>query len=280
MFGSLSRRSGGDSSAVQPVESRAGVSRRLFVASLAMALAFTAMPVMAKPKPKLPSTMLPLRITNVIVRDGQLIAQGVLGNNTFEAPITLTPGHTPAGADCPILHLMLGPINLNLLGLVVDTSAICLDIDAQPGPGNLLGNLLCGVSHLLDGGLNLGAILGGLTAGELTDLLDGITDLLNAVLQQATSPAAVAGVGGTAAGATDILNLSLGPVDLNLLGLLVSLDNCNGGPVTIDITAVPGPGNLLGNLLGNLAHLLDSSANANALANALNRVADAIGALL
>jgi hypothetical protein len=58
-------------------------------------------------------------------------------------------------ATCDILHLELGPLDLDLLGLVVHLNRIVLDIDAQSGPGNLLGNLLCAVTGLLDnpGGL-------------------------------------------------------------------------------------------------------------------------------
>jgi hypothetical protein len=56
---------------------------------------------------------------------------------------------------CQILHLDLGPLSLNLLGLQVDLSRVVLDITAQAGAGNLLGNLLCAVAGLLDnpGGL-------------------------------------------------------------------------------------------------------------------------------
>ena len=60
----------------------------------------------------------------------------------------------------------------------------------------------------------------------------------------------------------NILNLSLGPVDLTLLGLNVHLDNCNNGPVTVSVTAVPGAGNLLGNLLCDVSHLLDNPGQA------------------
>jgi hypothetical protein len=49
-----------------------------------------------------------------------------------------------------ILHLVLGPIHLNLLGLVVTTNQIVLDITAVPGAGNLLGNLLSAVANLLN----------------------------------------------------------------------------------------------------------------------------------
>ncbi len=115
-----------------------------------------------------PDTVLPLRFTDVIVENGQLVAIGTLGNTPFRAPITFETERD--GGVCPILHLMLGPINLNLLGLVVETSEICLRIDAESGPGNLLGNLLCAVAGLLDGGINLNII---------ADLLNVIVDVIN-----------------------------------------------------------------------------------------------------
>ena len=55
-------------------------------------------------------------------------------------PLPLPP--LPAGNACSILSLDLGPINLNVLGLVVRTNQIQLRIDAVQGPGNLLGNLV------------------------------------------------------------------------------------------------------------------------------------------
>jgi hypothetical protein len=42
------------------------------------------------------------------------------------------------------------PRPLNLLGLVVDLNQVNLNITAQSGSGQLLGNLLCSVAHLLD----------------------------------------------------------------------------------------------------------------------------------
>jgi hypothetical protein len=56
----------------------------------------------------------------------------------------------PIPNSCQILNLVLGPINLNLLGLVVRTNQINLRIDAVPGAGNLLGNLLCGLTGILN----------------------------------------------------------------------------------------------------------------------------------
>lgn len=56
----------------------------------------------------------------------------------------------PIPGACEILNLRLGPINLDLLGLVVRTNRINLRIDAVPGAGNLLGNLLCAITGLID----------------------------------------------------------------------------------------------------------------------------------
>jgi hypothetical protein len=95
------------------------------------------------------------------VQKGQLVAFGTLVGNmtdsTGAALGTITSAGTVipvsvAGATCPILKLDLGPLHLNLLGLVVNLNAIHLNITAVSGPGNLLGNLLCAVAHLLDGG--------------------------------------------------------------------------------------------------------------------------------
>jgi hypothetical protein len=194
---------------------------------------------------------------------------------------------TPANSAVPILELEVGEIHLDLLGLNVDTSKICLEIAAQPGSGNLLGNLLVGVANLLNApGATPGGVLSGLSSANLTGLTTAITDLLNGVLGAVTSPTALKGVNGSggplaaAATTTNILNLSLGPVDLNLLGLTVSLDNCEGGPVTVDITAEAGQGKLLGNLLTGLTRLLDNGANGNAIANSLDRIAGAIRNLI
>jgi len=229
--------------------------------------------------PTLASQVLPIVIDAVNVVDGALTAVGHIGSTTFTAPLDVSamPTQDPTTS---ILHLRINAIHLNLLGLNVDTSNICLSITAQSGPGNLLGNLLYTVSNSLNSGGALGTILGGLTSTQLSTLTSGLTGLLNGALGAVTSPSSNAGVSGSSTGATDILNLSLGPVDLNLLGLGVHLDDCANGPVTVDITAQSGPGQLLGNLLGNLSHLLDSNASTTALTNALNRVSGAINNLV
>jgi hypothetical protein len=226
-------------------------------------------------------SVLPISIDAVQAVNGALQAVGSVGGTAFTAPLTLTGSPAASNNGCPILNLSLGPIHLNLLGLNVVTSPICLDITAHSGQGNLLGNLLCDVAGLLNNGSTLSGILGGLSGSQLSTLTSGLTNLLGDTFGALGSRAAVQGVSGSAAGATDILNLSLGPVDLNLLGLEVSLDNCSGGPVTLDITAQPGAGNLLGNLLTGLANLLNRPpANPNLVGQLLDQVVGEIGNLL
>jgi hypothetical protein len=230
-------------------------------------------PALMAPAAATSASMIPIQINSILNNNGVLTAVGQVGNTAFTSPVglSLDPSST---STTPILHLMLNSIHLDLLGLTVDTSNICLAIDAHSGAGNLLGNLLTDVANLLNGGLNLGSILGGLSTTDLNSLLGGLTGLLNGALGQATAPSAAQSATG------NILHLSLGPVDLNLLGLEVSLDNCAGGPVTVDVGAQPGPGNLLGNLLNSLTHLLDGPANQHAINNALDRVANEINDLV
>ena len=108
-------------------------------------------------------------VTRFVSQNNQLFAvgtvSGVLKNasggtigNVTNVPAALPV--TAASATCPILSLTLGPLHLNLLGLVVDLNQVVLNITAQSGPGNLLGNLLCAVAGLLNGGTPLSGLAG------------------------------------------------------------------------------------------------------------------------
>lgn len=111
-------------------------------------------------------------LQNFSAQNGQLVANGALTGavtqtvngvtstvgNLSNFPVQLPVSSTSAANSCQILHLMIGPINLNLLGLMVNTNQIVLDITAQSGSGNLLGNLLCGVAHLLDSNAPAGSV--------------------------------------------------------------------------------------------------------------------------
>jgi hypothetical protein len=134
-----------------------------------------------------------MNIKKFIIRNGNIkavgkITEGELKNDSGDVvrtlqdprrvkfPVTLPEGTTTAAtagtaaATCPILHLVLGPLDLDLLGLEIHLNRVVLDIIAQSGPGKLLGNLLCAIAGLLDGTPALGDVLG------------VVRDLLNAIL--------------------------------------------------------------------------------------------------
>jgi hypothetical protein len=88
---------------------------------------------------------------------GQLVATGLLSGVvttptgvTTSVLRTITLLAAVGDTSCQILHLDLGPLHLDVPGLQIDLSRIVLDITAQSGAGNLLGNLLCGVANLLN----------------------------------------------------------------------------------------------------------------------------------
>lgn len=126
----------------------------------------------------------------VVKRDGKVLVRGLVqgvvheknGSRTTFAQLKTarvksingTPARartTAAAAVCDILHLVLAPLDLNLLGLRVHLDRVVLNIDAVSGAGNLLGNLLCAVTGLLDGGL-AGQL------GRLTTLLNRVLSIL------------------------------------------------------------------------------------------------------
>ena len=89
-----------------------------------------------------------LTVTGFDVVNGVLTATGTVTSGTLSVPFQDVP--VQATGSCQILDLTLGPLDLDLLGLVVHLDTVHLDITAQQGPGNLLGNLLCAVAGLLD----------------------------------------------------------------------------------------------------------------------------------
>jgi hypothetical protein len=74
------------------------------------------------------------------------------------------PASAPLGS-CDVLNLVLGPLDLNVLGLEVHLKKVVLDIIATPA-GGLLGQLLCGLGNLLNA----------------SGLLSQISDTLNQIL--------------------------------------------------------------------------------------------------
>ena len=147
---------------------------------------------------------------------------------------------------CPILNLTLGPLDLNLLGLMVHLDQVHLTITADSN-GGLLGQLLCGLSGqrattakavrtltraahrsgLSTKGVRVAVPLYQSTSGNGSTLTTSSTSSPNAICS--------------------VLDLTLGPLDLNLLGLMVHLDT-----VHLTITA-DSEGGILGQLLCGLA---------------------------
>ena len=113
-----------------------------------------------------------LDITGFARQNGRLVALGNLtgtcpGGSANNLPIAIPVDLQQTEGTCEILTLVLGPLHLDVWGLVVDLNQVELEITAVSAPGNLLGNLLCAIAGLLDGP---GNPLGGLAA------------LLNAIL--------------------------------------------------------------------------------------------------
>lgn len=136
---------------------------------------------------------------------------------------------------CQVLSLQLGPLHLNLLGLIVDLSQVNLTITADSN-GGLLGSLFCSLASKklkLATAANARKLT---TAAHKSGLATkGIGYSVPVRQGQAEQP-----------GPCKILDLVLGPLHLNLLGLIVDLNQ-----VHLQITADPN-GGLLGSLLCSL----------------------------
>jgi len=77
-------------------------------------------------------------------------------------------------ASCDVLHLDLGAINLNVLGLQFVTSPITLDLTATSDAGGVLGQLICTALETVGNVIGLVDILNSIL-GLLTGLLGGLT---------------------------------------------------------------------------------------------------------
>ena len=160
----------------------------------------------------------------------------------FRAAVTVRTRHLaaqPGATVCPVLDLVLGPLDLNLLGAMVHLDQVHVTITADPN-GGLLGNLLCNLSKqgklaAQTQKMNWALTKSGLSAG-------GASVVVNVGGADSTAPAAVA-----AAGICNVLDLTLGPIHLDLLGLVVDTNT-----IHLTITADPN-GGILGSLLCSLA---------------------------
>jgi hypothetical protein len=165
---------------------------------------------------------------------GKLNAGGTVIRDT--APARFRVSQTQQNGRCNILALRLAPVHLALLGIRVDTSHISLDVTARRR-GGVLGRLFCTLA-------NVELRFPRVAVARLNRRLDEAP-----IVTRSSAPVRVA----THQGTCQILDLILGPLHLDLLGLVVDLyGQTKSDPVRVTITGEPGHG-LLGDLLCSLA---------------------------
>ena len=184
------------------------------------------------------------KITSVRAAGGGLVANGVVvgklraGGAVIRdtAPARFSVSQQRRRGRCNILALRLAPVHLALLGVRVDTSHISLDVTARRR-GGVLGRLFCALA-------NAQVRFPRAAIARLNRELDEAP-----IVTRSSVPVRVA----THQGTCQILNLVLGPLHLDLLGLVVDLyGRTKSDPVRVRITGEPGHG-LLGDLLCSLA---------------------------
>lgn len=195
-------------------------------------------------------------ITQIDVNDdGELVVSGevsfqVQGKTRTakfdDVVINLELAEDQTGATtCPILDITLDPISFSLRGLLVETSQICLNV--TPEEEEEIGEVLCEIGELLEEGTPLDPE--DLSDAQLEDLQDELDDLLNAALQS-IGDAKITDIDQLKGRNRNKLTLELEPLDTTLEGQTVTLDDCEGGPVTVEITVRQG--HRLGNQLNKI----------------------------
>jgi hypothetical protein len=198
----------------------------------------------AEPAKRVGKFAMVTKITSVRAAGGGLVARGVVvgklnaGGTVIRdrAPARFRVSQQRQNGRCNILALRLAPVHLALLGVRVDTSHISLDVTARRR-GGVLGRLFCALANA-EVRFPRAAIAR--TNRELEDA---------PIATRSSAPVHVA----THQGTCQILDLILGPLHLDLLGLVVDLyGQTRSDPVRVTITGEPGHG-LLGDLLCSLA---------------------------
>ena len=201
-----------------------------------------------------------VQIKRFAVADRKIVARGVLtsrveGAGQAEAARKNVTFAVQAQAGrCQVLTLTLDDLQLDLLGLRVDLSEVNLRIYAiRRGEGSgILGRLFCALSRST---VRLGRGASVAQAQKVVRSLN--TRLEDRPMRAMRATATLASNDGAQASQSApscrVLNLILGPLDLNLLGLVVELYGENRrSPITLSITSFPGQG-VLGDLFCSLS---------------------------
>lgn len=189
------------------------------------------------------------KITSFRATPGGVVANGTLTGNLrsgarvshASAPVRFAVAAKASGGRCDVITLRLAPLDLELLGVQVTTSNISLDVFALHG--RVLGDLFCALSHA-----KVSFPRAARVARALNSRLDGRP--LPVFAGSESLPASVAQA---QAQSCQVLRLVLGPLNLDLLGLVVDLyGKTPSDPVVVTINAQPDKG-LLGQLLCGVA---------------------------
>jgi hypothetical protein len=157
------------------------------------------------------------------------------------APVRFAVAAAKHSARCNVITLRLAPLNLELLGVQVKTSYISLDVYALHG--RVLGNLFCALARA-----KVTFPRAARAARALNSRLHGRPLRVFAASQSMPASAAQA-----QPQTCQVLKLVLGPLHLDLLGLVVDLyGRTRANPVVVTINAIPSQG-LLGQLLCGVA---------------------------
>jgi hypothetical protein len=181
--------------------------------------------------------------------------------STIKDNVALTAA--TGGSGCRVLHLFLNELTLNLLGLTAHLDKVTLDITGD-AKGGVLGSLFCRLAHAriasaraaTVAALNAGVAAHPQHAVRFTAYLHparaaattpapAVTPTPAATTPAAPAPAPAAAA--PAAGTCPVLDLVVGPLNLQLLGLVVDLQK-----VHLNVTATRGVGKI-GDLFCTLA---------------------------
>ena len=178
-----------------------------------------------------------------VVADGRLTGKLRSGTSVSRdgAPVRFRVAAKHRGGRCDVITLRLAPLDLELLGVQVQTSHINLDVYARKG--RVLGDLFCALAHA-----KVTFPRAARVARALNSRLDG-----RSLRVLAASTSLRAGAVQAQPQSCQVLKLVLGPLHLDLLGLVVDLyGKTHNDPVIVTINAQPDRG-LLGQLLCGLA---------------------------
>jgi len=211
-----------------------------------------------------------------LVARGNVLATYTANGKTQATTTKAVTLAVQATGTCRVLHLELGELDLSLLGLIVtltpvDAPSITLDITADSSEA--LGKLLCQVINAVQGATiqptaklhRLNAVVHDKYSGGVANFDIPLTQKSGAATTTDTTSTSSTTATTTTSGPTipagqcEVLNLVLGPLHLDLLGLIVDLNK-----IQLHITS--NPVGTLGTLFCQLAGTTATSTTASTMA--------------